>query len=72
VEALMRRSLMLVTALNPHIGYERSTELAAEAMRTGKGIVELVREQGVLSEAQIRSILDPSSMTVAPTRKRAR
>src|SRR3954451_17449542 len=37
-------SIGTVTALNPVIGYERATELAAEAMKTGRGIMELVRE----------------------------
>ena len=53
-------SIGTVTALNPVIGYERSTELAAEAMRTGRGILELVREKQLLTEAQIAAVLDPS------------
>jgi aspartate ammonia-lyase len=56
-------SIGTVTALNPVIGYDRSTELAAEAMRTGRGILELVRERGVLTEAQIATVLDPLNMT---------
>jgi aspartate ammonia-lyase len=60
---LLERSIGIVTALNPVIGYDRSTELAAEAMRTGKGILELVREKKVLTEAQIRKVLDPRAMT---------
>jgi aspartate ammonia-lyase len=52
-----------VTALNPVIGYEKATELAAEALRTGKGIVELVREKKVLTEEQLSRILDPAAMT---------
>jgi aspartate ammonia-lyase len=56
-------SIGTVTALNPIIGYERSTELAAEAMRTGRGILELVREKGILTEAQIEAVLDPLAMT---------
>ena len=56
-------SIGTVTALNPIIGYERSTELAAEAMRSGRGILELVREKGVLTEAQIEAVLDPLAMT---------
>jgi aspartate ammonia-lyase len=59
-----------VTALNPSLGYEKSTELAAEAMKTGKGIVELVREHKLLSEERIRKILDPRAMTGAPSRRR--
>src|SRR5258706_8651848 len=43
-------SIGTVTALNPVIGYDRATALAAEAARTGRGILELVREQGILTE----------------------
>jgi len=56
-------SIGTVTALNPVIGYDRSTELATEAMKTGKGIMELVREKKVLTEAQIKGVLDPAAMT---------
>jgi len=56
-------SIGTVTALNPVIGYERATELAAEAQRTGRGILELVREKKILSEAQLAAILDPMAMT---------
>jgi aspartate ammonia-lyase len=56
-------SIGTVTALNPVIGYERATELAAEAATTGRGILELVREKGILSEAQITAVLDPRVMT---------
>jgi aspartate ammonia-lyase len=56
-------SIGTVTALNPVIGYDRSTELAAEAMKTGRGIMELVREKKVLSETQIAEVLDPAAMT---------
>jgi aspartate ammonia-lyase len=55
-------SIGLVTALNPVIGYERATELAGEAMRTGKGILELVRESRLLTEQQIADLLDPAKM----------
>ena len=56
-------SIGTVTALNPVIGYERSTELAAEAMKTGRGIMELVREKKILTEQQIAQVLDPLAMT---------
>src|SRR6185503_15032445 len=56
-------SIGTVTALNPIIGYERSTELAAEAMKTGRGIMELIREKKVLTDQQIAEVLDPISMT---------
>ena len=56
-------SIGTVTALNPVIGYDRSTELAAEAMKTGRGILELIREKKILTEEQIKKVLDPAAMT---------
>jgi aspartate ammonia-lyase len=56
-------SIGTVTALNPVIGYERTTELAAEAKTTDRGILELIREKGILTEQQIRDLLDPAAMT---------
>jgi aspartate ammonia-lyase len=56
-------SIGTVTALNPVIGYDRSTELAAEAMKTGQGILEIVRDRKILTEEQIATVLDPAAMT---------
>ena len=61
----IERSIGTVTALNPVIGYDRATELAAEAMKTGEGIVELIREKHILTDAQINEILDPAALTGA-------
>jgi aspartate ammonia-lyase len=59
----VENSIGTVTALNPVIGYERSTELAAEAMKTGEGIVELVRSKHILTDEQINEILNPAALT---------
>ncbi len=56
-------SIGTVTALNTVIGYDRATELASEAMRTGRGILELVRSKKILTEEQITQVLDPAAMT---------
>jgi aspartate ammonia-lyase len=56
-------SVGTVTALNPVIGYDRSTELAAEAQKTGRGILEIIRERQILTEQQIAEVLDPMAMT---------
>ena len=58
----VERSIGVVTALNPLLGYEKTTELAAEALKTGKGIVELVREKKLLTEEQISKMLNPQAM----------
>ena len=59
----VENSIGTVTALNPVIGYERSTELAAEAMRTGEGILELIRGKHILTDSQINEILNPAALT---------
>jgi len=53
----------IVTALNPVIGYEKATELAAEAYKSGKGLLEIIREKKILTEEQIKTLLDPATMT---------
>jgi aspartate ammonia-lyase len=57
------RSVGIVTALNPVLGYDKTTELAKEALQSGKGIIELIREKKLLTEAQIKKLLDPAAMT---------
>ncbi len=57
------RSVGIVTALNPILGYDKTTELAKEALQSGKGILELIREQHLLTEDQIKKLLDPATMT---------
>lgn len=53
----------IVTALNPIIGYDKATELANEAYKSGKGILEIIREKHVLTEEQIKELLDPVKLT---------
>lgn len=57
------RSVGIVTALNPVLGYDKTTELAKEALATNKGILELIREKKLLTEAEIEKLLDPATMT---------
>jgi aspartate ammonia-lyase len=56
-------SIGTVTALNPVIGYDKATELAAEAMKTGEGIIALIREKHILTDEQIDEILNPAALT---------
>jgi aspartate ammonia-lyase len=59
----MESSIGTVTALNPVIGYDKATELAAEALQSGEGILEIVREKHILTDAQIDEILSPAALT---------
>jgi aspartate ammonia-lyase len=59
----METTVGIVTALNPVLGYDKATELAGEAYKSGKGILEIVRERKLLTEQQITEILDPVKLT---------
>ena len=62
---LVEHSIGLVTALNPYIGYENATRIARVALETGRGVLELVREEKLLDEAMLNDILRPENM-IAP------
>jgi aspartate ammonia-lyase len=63
LEHYMETTVGIVTALNPIIGYEKATELAVEAYKTNKGILEIIREKHILTEQQINELLDPVKLT---------
>lgn len=63
LEEHMNRSIGIVTALNPYIGYANATEIAQEALRTRRSVADLVLEKGLLTEEQLREILRPESLT---------
>jgi fumarate hydratase class II len=60
---LMERSLMLVTALNPHIGYDAAAAVAKEALATGKSLREVVLAKKLMDAATLDRALDPLAMT---------
>jgi aspartate ammonia-lyase len=62
---LVEHSIGLVTALNPYIGYKNATRIAGLALESGRGVLELVREEGLLDEAMLADILRPENM-IAP------
>ena len=57
------KSVGVVTALLPHIGYENSAMLAKEAYNTGKPIRQVIMEKGLLSKEKMEHILSPKQMT---------
>ena len=63
LEHYMETTVGIVTALNPVLGYEKATELAQEAYSSGKGILEIIREKHLLTEQQIKELLDPAKLT---------
>lgn len=58
----VRNSIGIVTALNPHLGYETCTALAKEALENNRSVYELVLEQNLLSKEQLDDVLAPENM----------
>jgi len=57
------RSVGLVTALVPVIGYDAAAKIALEALQSGRKVRDLARERAGLTEAQLDDLLDPRKMT---------
>lgn len=57
------RSSAIATALNPIIGYAKAADIVHRALDERRSIIELVIEDGVLDEAEARSVLDPLKLT---------
>lgn len=62
IEDFVQRSLMLVTALNPHIGYEKAAEIAKKAHNNGSTLKEAAIESGYLTAEEYDQWIDPASM----------
>ncbi len=62
---IVHRSVGLVTALNPVIGYKAASRIAKIALETGRSIREIVLEEGFLEAEQLDEILSPKRMTSA-------
>src|SRR6185503_17783113 len=60
---LVEHSIGIVTALVPEIGYERATDIAREALKTGRGVYEIVLEKGMLTKEKLDALLNPVAMT---------
>jgi aspartate ammonia-lyase len=56
-------SVGVITAINPHVGYETAARIAREAIVSGKPVRELVLRDKVLTKEQLDAILDPFEMT---------
>jgi fumarate hydratase class II len=62
VESLSMNPI-LVTALNPIIGYEKAAEIAKKAYKEGRPIIDVAVEETDLSESRLKKLLDPSKLT---------
>ncbi len=69
-QQLVDGSIGIVTAVNPYIGYENATRIARTALETGRGVLELIREEQLLDEATLAELMQPETM-ISPRRRSA-
>jgi len=58
----VENSIGIVTALVPVLGYEKATEIAKEALATGRGVYDLVCDRGLMTREDLDRVLDPRGM----------
>lgn len=63
VAEALDRNPILVTALNPVIGYEKAAKIAKRAYAEGRPVLDVALEDSGLSEKQLRVLLDPVKLT---------
>ncbi|MEB1181718.1 class II fumarate hydratase [Xanthomonas campestris pv. campestris] len=63
VREALDRNPILVTALNPIIGYEKAAAIAKRAYKEQRPVLDVAKEDGGLSEAELRRLLDPAALT---------
>jgi fumarate hydratase class II len=63
MRALAQRSLALATALVPIVGYDTAAAISEEAFATGKTVLQVSRERGILPEKELTRLLDPIRLT---------
>jgi aspartate ammonia-lyase len=63
LRAMVENSIGVVTALNPYIGYANATEVAQQALLSGRSVYELVLEKKLLSKEKLDEILQPEVLT---------
>ena len=65
IAELMERSLMLVTALTPHIGYDRAAEIAKRAHQNGSTLKQAALTLGYVTESDFDRWVKPGEMVKA-------
>ena len=74
LRSIVENSIGVVTALNPYIGYANATQIAQEALASGRSVYDLVLERKLLSKERLDAILQPDVLTrprpMLPTERR--
>lgn len=59
---LVNNSIGIITAISPYLGYDNATRIAKKALETGQGVVDLVLEESLMDEADLKKCLQPKNM----------
>ncbi|MCB1539120.1 MAG: class II fumarate hydratase, partial [Alphaproteobacteria bacterium] len=62
IDRLLHESLMLVTALNPHIGYDNAAKIAKKAHHDGTSLLDAGKALGLLDEEKFKAWINPAEM----------
>ena len=60
---LVENSVGIITAICPHVGYQKAADIAKRAMKSGDSVRELILKEKLLTEAELDQILNPVQMT---------
>lgn len=60
---LVENSIGIITAICPHVGYQKAADIAKKALKTGESVRALILQENLLTEEQLDHILDPVHMT---------
>ena len=60
---LVENSVGIITAICPHVGYQKAADIAKKALKTGESVRNLILQEGIMSEEDLEGILDPVHMT---------
>jgi aspartate ammonia-lyase len=63
MQSLVEQSVGLITALVPVLGYETTTDIAKQALETGRSVYDLVCDLGLMTRDQLDRLLNPAAMT---------
>ena len=62
IKGLLKNSLMLVTALAPHIGYDNAAKIAKSALKNNTTLKHEALKSGLINEKEYNKIVDPKKM----------
>ena len=60
---LVENSVGIITAICPHVGYQKAADIAKKALKPGESVRNLILQEGIMSEEDLEGILDPIHMT---------